>query len=83
MNNYTQEPDGTLSINSVWPDTNQPSSCKSVWNSSTKTLSFPTGTQITGVITAGLPSGGDFVPVGAAGIGYVSPVSVTPIMVSQ
>jgi prepilin-type N-terminal cleavage/methylation domain-containing protein len=83
VNDYTQEPNGTLSINSVWPDTNQPSSCKSVWSAASKTLSFPIGTQITGVMNAGLPPGGDFVPVGTAGIGYASPGYTTSIMVSQ
>ena len=35
-NVYAQEPDGTLSINSVWPDTNQPCCCVSAWNGSTQ-----------------------------------------------
>ena len=72
-NVYAQEPDGTLAVNSVWPDTDQPAACVSVWNFATGQLTFPNSPQISGYITAGLPSGGDFVPAGVAGIGYVSP----------
>ena len=71
QNVHIEEPDGTLAINSVWPDTDQPAACKSVW--SNRALSFPSSPQITGHLTEGLPPGGDFVPVGVAGIGYVSP----------
>jgi hypothetical protein len=70
-NDYTQEPNGTMSVNSVWPDTDQPTACKSVWSS--PVLSFPNSPQVSGVLTEGLPPGGDYVPVGTAGIGYVSP----------
>lgn len=70
-NVYAQEPDGTLNGNSVWPDTDQPAACKSVW--SAPALSFPASPQISGVITQGLPPGGDYVPAGVAGTGYVSP----------
>jgi hypothetical protein len=42
-----------------------------VW--SPPTLSFPNSPQITGVLNEGVPPGGDFVPVGVAGTGYVSP----------
>jgi hypothetical protein len=35
-------------------------------------LSFP-NTKITGSVSNGVPSGGDYVPVGAAGTSYVSP----------
>jgi hypothetical protein len=68
---YTKEPDGTLNGNSVWPDIDQPSGCKSVWAS--PVLSFPSSPQITGVLTSGLPPAGDWVPVGTAGTSYVSP----------
>jgi hypothetical protein len=69
-NVWANEPDGTLNYSS-WPDVDQPSACKSVWNGST--LSFPSSPQIHGTISEGTPPGGDFVPVGAAGIGYTSP----------
>ena len=68
-NAYAQEPNGSLSINSVWPDTDQPSTCRSAW--SAPTVSFLNSPQITGTITAGLPPGGDF--VSGVGTGYVSP----------
>jgi hypothetical protein len=70
QNIWGKEPDGTLKF-STWPDVDQPSGCKSIWNGST--LSFPSSPQITGSINAGSPPGGDFVPVGGAGINYVSP----------
>jgi hypothetical protein len=44
-----------------------------VWSSSASTLSFSSSPQISGVINGGLPPGGDYVPVGKAGTGYVSP----------
>lgn len=74
-NAYAQEPDGARAANSVWPDTDQPVSCKSVWNGTTGQLSFPNSAQITGVINEGLPAGGDYVTGGGtgAGTGYVSP----------
>jgi len=72
-NVYAQEPDGTLALGSVWPDTNQPPACVSVWNFATNQSTFPNSPQISGYITAGLPPGGDFVPVGVAGMSYVSP----------
>lgn len=75
-NDYSQEPDGTLAANSVWPDTaagGGPAGCQSSWNAATGQLSFPGSPQITGVLSEGLPPGGDYVPAGAAGIGYVSP----------
>lgn len=71
-NFYADQPDGDLH-RSAWPDTNQPELCKSVWNPKTKQLSFPSSPQIHGVINFGVPPGGDFVPIGQAGLGYVSP----------
>jgi hypothetical protein len=69
-NVYTSEADGTMSINSAWPDTNQPAACESSWSGSK--LSFP-HIDVTGSINEGTPPGGDFVPVGAVGINYKSP----------
>jgi hypothetical protein len=71
-NFYAQQPDGDLD-QSAWPDTNQPRGCESVWDPEKKQLSFPESPQITGVITYGTPPGGDFVPIGTAGLDYVSP----------
>ena len=70
-NVYAEEPDGTLQMDSVWPDTDRPDACPSVW--AAPTLSFPKSPQISGVVTAGRPPGGDYVPEGVAGITYVSP----------
>jgi hypothetical protein len=70
-NVYAEEPDGTLQMNSVWPDTDRPEACPSVWRA--PTLSFPRSAQISGAVTAGMPPGGDYVPAGLAGITYVSP----------
>jgi hypothetical protein len=72
-NAYAKEPNGSLNSYSVWPETDTPSTCHSVW--SAPTLSFPNSPKITGTITTGLPPGGDFVSGGgtSAGTGYVSP----------
>jgi hypothetical protein len=42
-------------------------------------LTFP-GTAVTGTIRDGLPPGGDFVPEGVAGVGYVSPGYVPAVL---
>jgi hypothetical protein len=73
-NVYVREPDGTLRTNSIWPDTDRPARCASVWTPATGRLSFPKLSRIEGEITAGLPPGGDFVPAGGnVGTGYRSP----------
>jgi hypothetical protein len=72
-NVWIDEPDGTLGLESVWPDTDQPAGGESLWDPGSGTLSFPREPQIQGVIHAGVPPGGDFVPLGVAGIDYVSP----------
>ena len=69
-NVYASEPEGTMRINSAWPDTDQPAACESHW--ADPKLSF-SHIDVAGSITEGTPSGGDFVPVGAVGIGYESP----------
>jgi hypothetical protein len=71
INVYGNEPNRTMSVNSAWPDTDQPSSCASSW--SARTLSFRHSPHISGVLTEGTPAGGDFVPLGVAGVRYVSP----------
>jgi hypothetical protein len=70
---YVQEPSGSLSAGAVAPDTNGWRTCDSVWDSSAAWLSFPRSPQILGVVRNGSPPAGDFVPVGSAGVGYVSP----------
>jgi hypothetical protein len=72
-NVYTKEPDGTLYDNAVWPDpaNGYPSGCVGTYNGGY--VSWPALSTLSGGITTGLPPGGDFVPAGVAGIGYVSP----------
>ena len=82
-NDWAAEPNGTLSINSIWPDTDQPAGCKGVWNAGANTYTFPntnsSALKITGGLKQGTPPGGDFVlgnttgGVGVAGYHYVSP----------
>ena len=59
--------------NSVWPDVDRPLGCESMWDPSSGRRSFPLLPRIDGVITAGRPPEGDFVPAGSVGIGYTSP----------
>jgi hypothetical protein len=70
---YVDEPDGTLGANSVWPDVDRPLGCESLWDPTSGRRSFPLLPRIDGVITAGRPPEGDFVPAGSVGIGYTSP----------
>jgi hypothetical protein len=72
-NVYVKEPGNTLSYNSVWPDpaNTYPAACLGVFSSGY--ASWPTLPAVNGVVNNGLPPGGDFVPVGTAGVGYVSP----------
>jgi hypothetical protein len=70
-NAYVSQPNGGLNGNSVWPDVDQPSACASRWSS--PWLTFPNSPQISGMLIAGNPPGGDYVPLGTAGVGYVSP----------
>jgi hypothetical protein len=71
VNDYAQEPDGSLLYNSVAPDTGWGQGCDPRYTGGV--ASWPTIPNITGGIHNGLPAGGDFVPVGRAGINYVSP----------
>ena len=71
VNDYAQEPDGSLIYNSVAPDTGWGQGCDPLYVGGLAT--WPTIPAITGGIRNGLPAGGDFVPVGRAGINYVSP----------
>jgi hypothetical protein len=86
QNVYIDEPDGTLARNSVWPDTDRPLGCPSVWLPEAGAVSFPhvpnlpgveppgtLSSAITGEVRAGAPPGGDFVPAASVGLGYVSP----------
>jgi hypothetical protein len=73
-NVYVSEPDGALKGNSIWPDTDRPARCESAWSAGDRQISFPRSPRIKGVITAGLPPGGDYVPPnGNVGLGYKSP----------
>ena len=72
-NAYANQPDGTLASDAVWPDPNNsyPTGCLGLYRSGV--ASWPTLLTLTGTVTAGLPPGGDYVPVGVAGTGYISP----------
>jgi hypothetical protein len=71
INDYAQEPDNSLALNAVWPDTYATFGCPAQYSDGVAT--WPQLTQISGGIHNGLPPGGDFVPAGVAGINYVSP----------
>ena len=72
-NVYVQEPDGTLADIAVWPDpaNSYPASCLGMYSSGY--AQWPTLSSLNGFVTSGLPPGGDYVPAGLAGLGYVSP----------
>jgi hypothetical protein len=72
-NVYVSEPNDSLAANSVWPDpaNSSPSACRGLYPGGY--VYWPTLSTLTGSITSGLPPGGDFVPAGLAGVGYVSP----------
>ncbi len=61
-------PELTLAT-SVWPGSSSGLSCR---ESGTTFATWP-NLDVTGGVQEGVPSGGSFVPPGAAGIGYVSP----------
>ena len=71
VNDYLQEPNGSLQTNAVWPDTDASYGCPAVYSNGMVT--WPKIPAITGGIHNGLPAGGDFVPVGRAGLSYKSP----------
>jgi hypothetical protein len=70
---YLNEPDRTLAINSVWPDTDEPTGCKGGVERVGEHLHVPEHKRrhltVFGTLDEGLPPGGDYVPVGAAGTG--------------
>jgi hypothetical protein len=71
-NDYTSEPNGSLAYNAVWPDPYAAwTGCPGSYSNGVAT--WPQLTAITGGIQNGPPPGGDFVPAGVAGLGYVSP----------
>jgi len=57
---------------SVWPDGSGSDPHRAHVDSNGNAY-YPSGGQVTGVISAGAPSGGDFVPLGLAGLNYRSP----------
>jgi len=67
----------TISHGVVWPDTNTTFGCPaSIANGTASWPNIPNlsnGPGGAGVITQGQPSGGDFVPASAIGLGYISP----------
>jgi hypothetical protein len=70
-NDWEQEPNGSLGLNGVWPDTDAILGCPAQYSG--KVATWPNLPLVTGGVNNGLPPGGDFVPVGVAGLGYVSP----------
>ncbi len=70
-NDYEQELNGSLASHAVWPDTDATTECPAQYSNGK--AFWPALANVHGSIINGLPPGGDFVPVGAAGINYVSP----------
>ncbi len=59
---------------SVWPDTSSSNTAKrAILSGDGSSVSWPSASQIVGVVRSGSPAGGDFVPEGLAGLGYQSP----------
>jgi hypothetical protein len=58
--------------NSVWPSTADP---RPRWRARVRraSVTWPPYVRISGAIRSGMPPGGDFVPVGVAGVDYSSP----------
>jgi len=71
VNDYALEPNRSLQTNAVWPDTDANFGCPAHYVSGL--ASWPQISAIRGGIHNGLPVGGDFVPVGVAGINYRTP----------
>jgi hypothetical protein len=71
INTYAMEPSGSLANNAVWADPANNHDCSATYRNGMVT--WPAVTAISGGIRNGMPPGGDFVPAGVAGIGYVSP----------
>ena len=67
------DPYGTRSLGlSVWPGNPPPSGVTAAVISGGR-ASWPHMSTVSGYISEGTPPGGEFVPDGAVGIGYVSP----------
>jgi hypothetical protein len=70
---WSDEPADSLLAYAVWPETDAPVACVSVWNPVTRETTFPNSPEIAGAIREGLPPGGDYVPRENVGVGYLSP----------
>jgi hypothetical protein len=57
---------------SVWPDKNHPLPTQAILNDD-GSVGWTPETNITGLVFPGSPPGGNFVPAGSVGVGYVSP----------
>lgn len=69
---YLQPRAGRTLGNSVWPPVGF-APCPAVIAADDSTATWPTIPQVKGCVKKGLPSQGDFVPVGIAGLKYISP----------
>jgi hypothetical protein len=76
---YGAPPTGSLQ-RFMWPtDYGVASGCPSALSADGQSAYWPSlGSLVTGVMQLGPPPGGDFVPAGSVGVGYVSPGYQTP-----
>jgi len=73
-NVYVRPRTGRTLANSVWPQLNAPIGCH---EAGTTIATWP-ALPFTGGVQAGAPASGNYVPMGAAGLGYASPGYATP-----
>jgi hypothetical protein len=57
----------------VWPPSDGTLPCRGTMNEAGDRVSWPDLARVSGSVKLGSPPGGDFVPAGVAGTGYVSP----------
>jgi hypothetical protein len=71
VNAYAAEPNSSLQLHAVWPDTDTTFGCPALYRSGV--AAWPALAPVSGGVREALPPGGDFVPASMAGIRYVSP----------
>lgn len=71
------QPGRSLAVNRVRPNRDDVlddgTPVGAIYDPATGSVSWPPASGVTGRVSAGVPIGGDFVPVGAVGAGYVNP----------